>query len=185
MDQLHRVLIHLLKVVRGVEEAVAPVVPQPVDVLLDGVYEFLVLLGGVCVVHAKITDTAVLLRRTEVHKDGLGVTDVQIAVRLGRKTGMDLLAGVLPTLGDILINKIVDEILGHPGVQLFRHRLQLLAKKYTSYRTGNLYILSCYAANCNSLFPEMPLLCLSFHPTPLIGLSFLNIVPAAHPGQWM
>jgi hypothetical protein len=38
------------------------------------------------------------------------VTDVQIAVGLGRKTGVNGLTGILAALSDILVNKGVNEI---------------------------------------------------------------------------
>ena len=85
LDELHGVVVHLLKVVGGVVEPVAPVVAQPVDVLLDGLHVLHVLLGGVGVVHAQVAQAAVLLGGAEVDEDGLGVADVQVAVGLGGK----------------------------------------------------------------------------------------------------
>ena len=52
--KLDRVFIGLLKIIRAVEEAVAPVKAQPVDILLYGVDVLGVLLGGVCVIHAQV-----------------------------------------------------------------------------------------------------------------------------------
>ena len=120
-DELHGVLVHLLKVVGGEEEAAAPVVAQPVDVLLDGLHVLHVLLGGVGVVHAQVAQAAVFLGGAEVHEDRLGMADVQIAVGLRREPGVDGHALELTTLGDVLVNEIMDEVLRHGGFQLFWH----------------------------------------------------------------
>ena len=120
-DELHGVLVHLLKVVGGEEKAVAPVVAQPVDILLDGLHVLHVLLGGVGVVHAQVAQAAVFLGGAEVHEDRLGMADVQIAVGLRREPGVDGHALELTTLGDVLVNEIMDEVLRHGGFQLFWH----------------------------------------------------------------
>ncbi len=120
-DQLHRELVHLVKVVGGVIEPVPPVEPQPVDVLLDGVHILLILFGGVGVVHTQVAHTAVFLGGTEVDGQRLAVADVEVAVRLRRETGVDSHALILPALSDVLVNEIVDKVLAHGNVQLFRH----------------------------------------------------------------
>jgi hypothetical protein len=91
-----RVLVGLLEIVGAVEEAVAPVEAQPVDVLLDGVHKLGVLLGGVGVVHAQVADAAELFGGAEVDAQRLAVADVQIAVRLRREAGVHLHALKLP-----------------------------------------------------------------------------------------
>ena len=112
-DQLHRVLIHLREIVGGIEKPVVPVKAQPVDILLDGLHILHVLLGGVGVVHAEIAHTAVLLGGAKINGQRLAVTDVEIAVGLGREAGVDSHALILPALSDVLINKIVDKVLAH------------------------------------------------------------------------
>ena len=136
-DELHGVLVHLLKVVGGEEEAAAPVVAQPVDVLLDGLHVLHVLLGGVGVVHAQVAQAAVLLGGAEVHEDRLGMADVQVAVGLRREPGVDGHALELTTLGDVLVNEIMDEVLRHGGFQLFWHVNSLLYLDTNSYFTLN------------------------------------------------
>ena len=121
LNELHSVLVHLIKVVRGVEEPVPPVKAQPVDVLLDSLHELHVLLGGVGVVHPQIAQPTILLRRTKVDDQGLAVADMEVAVGLRRKTGMDFHPGVLSAGSDVLINKIVDKILCHDRLHFFRH----------------------------------------------------------------
>ena len=109
-DQLHGKLVVLLKVVGPVEKAVAPVKAQPVDVLLDGVHVLRVLLGGVGVVHPQVAQSAELLSGAEVDAQRLAVADMQIAVGLRRKTGVDGHALKLSAGGDVLLDKSVDEV---------------------------------------------------------------------------
>ena len=112
LDQLDRELVGLLKIVRAVVEAVAPVEAQPVDVLLDRVDELGILLGGVGVVHAEVAQAAEMLGRAEVDRQRLAVADVQIAVRLGREAGVHRHALKLTAGGDVLLYKSVNEISG-------------------------------------------------------------------------
>ncbi len=94
LDQRLGELIHIAEVVAGEIQVVAavglPVEAQPVHGLDDGVDVLLVFLLGIGVVKAQVTDAAEVAGQAEVHADALGVADVQIAVRLRRKTGADL-----------------------------------------------------------------------------------------------
>ena len=80
------------------------------DVLLDGVYVLGVLLGGVGVVHPEVAQSAEFLGGAEVDDQGLAVADVQVAVGLRGKPGVDGHALELTAGGDILFNKGVDEV---------------------------------------------------------------------------
>ena len=110
LDQLNGVFIGLLKVVRAVEQPVAPVEAKPVDILLDGIDVLSVLLGGVGIVKAQVTDAAKMLCRAEVDGQRLAVADMQIAVGLGRETGVHLHAVAGTALGKILLHKGFNEI---------------------------------------------------------------------------
>ena len=135
LDELHGVAVHLLKIVGGEVETVAPVVAQPVNVLLDGLHVLHVLLGGVGVVHAQVAQSAVLLGGAEVHEDRLGMADVQVAVGLRGEPGVDGHALELTTLGDVLVDEIMDEVLRHGGVPLFWHVDSLLLLDTTQHFT--------------------------------------------------
>ena len=120
-DELYRILIHLLEVVAGVVE-LRPFIAQPVDVLLNGVHELHILLGGVGVVHAQIAETMIFGRSAKVNEDRLGMADVQIAVGLRWEAGVHLHPLILSAGGEILVNKIVNKILAHDSVlQFVRH----------------------------------------------------------------
>ncbi len=118
-DQVLGVLVEPLVVVRGVELAVVPVEAEPADVLLDGVHVLDVFLDRVGVVEAQVAAPAVLGGDAEVEADGLGVADVQVAVRFGREAG-DHLAGV-DAAGHVGGDDLADEVerrrgsFGRPG----------------------------------------------------------------------
>ena len=103
-------LVHFLKVLGGIVKPVVPVKPQPMDILLYSVHVLHVFLGRIGVVHSQIADSAKLFRRAKVDADSLGVADVQIAVRLRRKTGVNLLSLKLSSRLQILHNIVLYKI---------------------------------------------------------------------------
>ena len=109
-DQLHGKFIHLREVGRRVEKPVVPGEAQPFDVFLDGVHVLHVLFGRVGVVHPQVAQAAEPLRRAEVDVDRFQVADVQVAVRLRRKTRVDALTGKPPAGRDVFFDEFVDKI---------------------------------------------------------------------------
>ena len=103
----------MLKIFGSVIEAVVPVKSQPCNVLFDSVNVLNILLGGVGVVHSQVADSVVFFCGAEVDANRLCVTNVKISVRLGRKTGVNAFSLISAALGDILVNKIVNEVTGH------------------------------------------------------------------------
>ena len=65
----------------------APIEAEPAHVALDGVDIFLLFLGRIGVVETQMTAAAEFLGDAEIQADRLGVADMEIAVRLGRKAG--------------------------------------------------------------------------------------------------
>ena len=88
-------------------EVLAPVVAEPADIALDRVDIFPLLLGRIGVVEPQMAAAAELFGDAEIERDGLGVADVQVAVRLRREPGHDL--GV-PLRGEIGGDDVADEI---------------------------------------------------------------------------
>ena len=80
------------------------------NILLNGFDELVVLLGGVRVVHAQVADTAKFFGHAEINAQRLAVPNVQVAVRLRRKTGVDLLPGETAALGEILLDECFNKI---------------------------------------------------------------------------
>ena len=97
------------------------------DILLDGVHILGVLLGGVGVIHAQVAQAVVPLSGAEVDAQGLAVSDVQIAVGLRRKTGVDGHSLELTTLCDVLVdeidNKVFAGLLRFGGLDFLGHDL--------------------------------------------------------------
>ena len=118
-NQAQRVLVDLLEVIGGVEEALAPVESEPVDALDDRVHVLDVFLGRIGVVEAQVARAAELLRDAEVQADGLGVPDVEIAVGLGGKSRGD--AVVLPG-SEVVRHDLSDEIERRRCRRLLRRR---------------------------------------------------------------
>ena len=108
LDQSARILIELFKVVRRIVAAIAPRKTQPLDVLLDRVDVLRILLRRIRIVKAQVAKPRILLRRAEVQADRLRMTNVQIAVRFGRKARMYAL-GMLAAL-QIFVDDVINEI---------------------------------------------------------------------------
>ena len=71
------------------EQARNPVKAQPTHVGLNGRGVFLVLGFGIGIVEAQVTGAAIFRSDAEIEADRLGVSDMQITVRLGRKARRD------------------------------------------------------------------------------------------------
>ena len=86
----------------------APVEPEPADVVFNRLDIFGIFGQRVRIVEAKVAPPAVILGQAEVEADRLGVPDVQIAVGLGREPGDH--RGPIFTGGQIGIDDGADEI---------------------------------------------------------------------------
>ena len=106
-DQLQRTLIHRVEIIRSKEHTVLEIRSEPFHVSADGFHEFPLFLCRVSVIIAEIELPAILLRQSEVQKDRLRMSDVQVSVRLRRETGLDM--GV-SSLRQIFIDLILDKV---------------------------------------------------------------------------
>ena len=88
-NQADRRLVHLVEIV-GCPKLLVPLKSEPADILFDAVDVLRVLLDRIGVVIAQVAAAAVLLRRSEVEADRLGMPDVQVAVGFRRKTRIHL-----------------------------------------------------------------------------------------------
>ena len=152
-NQLNCVLVHLLKILGRIVKSVVPVKAKPLDVLLDSVNILNVLFCWVGIVHTEVADSAELFSRAKVNADSLCVADMQIAVRLGRKASMNLFTLKSAVFGNILIYKIVNEVVLHNLFifnifNFFSHKncpsclynLQLIINNYGSLRSEFLFL---------------------------------------------
>src|SRR5581483_10593567 len=117
LDELHSPFVELVEIIGSVVEAV-PLEAEPTDVFHDGVNVLRLFFFRIGVVKAQIGVAVKFIRETEVEADRFGVADVQIAVGLGRKTGLHA-AGVLVRL-QIFNDSVANKIRGS-GRALVRH----------------------------------------------------------------
>ncbi len=107
LDQALGDLVELLEVVRGVVEVV-PLEAEPAHVRLDRLDVLHVLGRRVRVVEAEVARPTELARDPEVEADRLGVSYVEVAVRLGREARRD--AAVVLLLAHVLEGYVSDEV---------------------------------------------------------------------------
>ena len=100
-------LVELVEVVRSVVY-VSPLESQPFDVLLDSLYVFGVFLLRIGVVEAQVTHAAELLCHTEIHADGLGMANVQVAVRFGREARLQ--PACVLVVGEVVCYDLFDKV---------------------------------------------------------------------------
>src|SRR3954453_4460347 len=84
-DQLDRPLIELVEIIGSIEETV-PVEAKPLDVLHNGVKVLDIFLLRIGVVEARGCVSSELVGKTEIEADPFGMSDMQIDVRLRRKS---------------------------------------------------------------------------------------------------
>ena len=111
-DQLKSILIGFIKIIGTVKEAVAPIKAEPMNVVLNGVYILGVFLGRIGIVHTQIADAAEVFGRGKVDRQCFAVADVQIAVRFGRKAGVDLHAVAAVAFLQIFFYEFFDKVSG-------------------------------------------------------------------------
>ena len=109
LDEFDCSVIHRVEIV-GSPELLVPLESEPVDVSLDGLDEFDVLFCRVGVIVSEIAAAAVLERGAEIEAKRLGVTDVQVAVRLRRESCHYLF---MLARGQIFIDDVMDEVACH------------------------------------------------------------------------
>src|SRR6266436_2593510 len=84
-DELYSVFVELAEIVGRVVHPIIPVETEPAHVALNGLLEFYRLLTGIRVVEAKVAQAVVLSGHSKVQTDRLRMTNMQVAIRLGRK----------------------------------------------------------------------------------------------------
>ena len=96
-----------LVVVVACEKFFFPFKAEPLHVFADGIDVFHIFLGRVRVVEAEVRKAAELLGSAEVQADGLGMANVNVAVRFGRETRQHVIAlAGLEVVNDNVLNKI-------------------------------------------------------------------------------
>ena len=107
-NELFSILVALVKVVRAVEDTAAGRSAEPGEVLKYRINVLGVLFCGVGIVVAEVEKSAVLLCGLVVYKDSLCRADMEITVRLGGKTCVDLCVG---SFLKVCVNYVVYKII--------------------------------------------------------------------------
>ena len=87
LDQLDCEIPELLEVVGSVIYII-PVVTQPFDIFFDGVHIFQIFFYRIGIVEAQVANTSIFLCNAEIQADGFGMSDMQVSVGFGWKTGL-------------------------------------------------------------------------------------------------
>ena len=86
---MERPLKELLKIGGRIANLPIPLVAKPPHVFLNGVDELLTLFFRVCVIKSKMAPPPKLIGQAEIHRNGFGVANMQIAVGLRREPRHD------------------------------------------------------------------------------------------------
>ena len=151
-DQKERLLIHNVKIVGGKEEAVSEIRPQPLDIPADGIHKLRLFLRRIGVVKAEIEAPPVFFRDPVIQKDGLRVSDMEVAVWLRGEAGLHLMVSSLLQIPvDLLLDKIPGfrRALRGPFLFCIRHfrSSRFMISSAAAGRPGHVEILSIIKRN--------------------------------------
>ena len=107
LDEADGKVPKLLEIIRCII-FVAPLVAQPLDILLDGFYVFHVFLRGVGVVETQVAYASVSGCDAEIKADGLGMSDVQVSVRLRREACLH--SASIFTVAQVVFYNLLNEV---------------------------------------------------------------------------
>ena len=99
--------IALVKIIRAVENASRRNSAKPCKVLINGLNVFVILFCGICVIITKVEKSTVFFSGIAVYPYSLSRANVQISVRLRRKTCMNLKLGIF---FQVFVNYVVNKI---------------------------------------------------------------------------
>ena len=90
-DQFYCAFVHLLKIIGCKVKMILPVSPQPLDIFFDRIHKLHFFFGRVGIVKTHMESSIVFFCQSVIQKNGLGMSDVQIPVRLWRETGAHMI----------------------------------------------------------------------------------------------
>ena len=158
LDQRDRKVVELVKVIRRIELAVAPAEAQPADVLLDGVDVLCILFRRIRIVKAQVAEAVVVLGQAEVQANRLGVTDVQVAIRLRWEARVDALR-VLAVL-EVFFDHVLNEIRRHRDLFCHLNSLLIFTLLYSAVIPSSRYLAAGSASPrtraCARFLPPCP-----------------------------
>ena len=136
LDELLGPLIKLLEIVRGVIQSI-PLEAEPAHVFHDRIDVLDVFLDRIGIVEAQIALAAILGGETEVEANRFGMADVQIAVRLRRKSRVN--AALERARLAMLVDDFLNEVAGRGRLfrRFLRVRLRLALLAFPRIRCGH------------------------------------------------
>src|SRR5262249_20857939 len=81
-------LVKLREVIRSEVFSIAPIEAQPTDVRFDRFDVFNIFLARIGIIKPKIAESVKFGGKTEIETDGFRMTDMQVAIRLRRKSSV-------------------------------------------------------------------------------------------------
>ncbi len=145
----------MIEIVRSVVEPVTPIESEPSNVLFDGFNKLFLFFGWIGVIKSHIAKATKLSRNTEIEADGFGVSDMQIAVGLGRKTCMN--SPIVFVCLQVLSNNRSDKIQRGSRIGVIHLDGSFLVnyKRLTFIKSGfNLFNILTMLFNCTSTVPS-------------------------------
>jgi hypothetical protein len=101
-DQFTGKVIEVLEVIRG-ESCIEGLISQPLDTSANVIDELLIFFARVGIIVTKISESTILLGKSKVEAHCLGMTNVEIAIGLGRESSHDLASGSCTVLLENLL----------------------------------------------------------------------------------
>ena len=106
-DQFDGCFIHLSKVIRSKEKSVLPVSTKPFDISFNRFYKFTFFFCRVCIIKTHIKLAVVFLGKSVIQKNGFGMSDMEVSIRLRWEAGV---YGIINTLCKVFINDVFNKI---------------------------------------------------------------------------
>lgn len=108
-NQLACPVVKLFEIVGSVQQFI-PLEAEPIDVRFDRIDVLFAFLGRIRIIESKVAVSAIGFGQAEIKADAFGVPDVQIAIRLRRKSGVDRPASKFLFARKILFDLDFDEV---------------------------------------------------------------------------
>ena len=127
LNKFHSPIVELVEIVGGIK-LICPLKSKPFYILFNGIYILYILLCWVGVVKTDVCSSSISLGQTKVKADALGVSYMQIPVRLRRESGLNLLylSGLQVSL-NYLFKEVEFALFCNFGLSLYLFHISLQA----------------------------------------------------------
>ena len=107
LDQFDSGFIHLSEIIGSEEKSVLPIGTKPFNVSLNRFYKLTFFFGRVGIIKTHIKLAIVFLSKSIIQKNGFGMSDMEVSIRLRWEAGV---YGIINTLGQVLVNDVFNKI---------------------------------------------------------------------------